>query len=101
MVTTPINIERLREELAQHPDQDFVSYLCEGLTYGFDTMVTQTELTTKECKNLQSAIRDPVTVKKLINSEIQKGFLCGPFKKLPFEQYRVSPIGVAYGKYSG
>ncbi|XP_069134328.1 uncharacterized protein [Argopecten irradians] len=63
-------------------------------------MVTQTELTTKECKNLQSVIRDPVTV-ELINSEIQKGFLCGPFKKLPFEQYRVSPIGVAYGKYSG
>lgn len=40
-------------------------------------------------------------VNALLRSEIDKGFLSGPFVECPFPEYRVSPIGVAYGKYSG
>lgn len=54
-----------------------------------------------ECKNLQSAIQAPEIVSALLTSEMDKGFLSGPFDECPFLQYRVSPIGVAYGKYSG
>ncbi|XP_033750479.1 uncharacterized protein LOC117334786 [Pecten maximus] len=64
-------------------------------------MITNIELTTKVCKNLRSAINDDITVDKLVESEVSKGFLCGPYKQLPFHSYRVSPIGVSYGKYSG
>ncbi|VDI37445.1 Hypothetical predicted protein [Mytilus galloprovincialis] len=31
----------------------------------------------------------------------KKGFVHGPFQSLPFANYRVSPLGVAEGKYSG
>ncbi|XP_033729979.1 uncharacterized protein LOC117319256 [Pecten maximus] len=41
------------------------------------------------------------TVTDLIQQEIKKGFLSGPFQIPPFKQYRVSPIGLATGKYSG
>ncbi|XP_033724564.1 uncharacterized protein LOC117314606 [Pecten maximus] len=98
--STPLNIERLAEELQNHPDRHFVDYLIEGLKQGFDTKVSTTSLPTKECKNLQSANNNATIVDTLISSELEKGFLCGPFQRLPFEHYRVSPIGVAIGKYS-
>ncbi|XP_069133242.1 uncharacterized protein [Argopecten irradians] len=98
---TPINVDRLRYELRDHPDRHFVEYLCDGLTYGFDTLVPDIPLPSKVCKNLQSALKDSDTVTELIHKEVIKGFLQGPFHALPFSSYRVSPIGVAYGKYSG
>lgn len=43
---------------------------------------------------------DPAIVEELIESECGKGFLMGPFNTPPFSTYRVSPIGIATGKYS-
>jgi len=91
----------LKLELAKHPDRQFVNYLCNGLTSGFDTLISDTEVPIKECKNLRSAITQPEIVDKLIESEVSKGFLEGPMDTLPFQTFRVSPIGVAIGKYSG
>ena len=36
-----------------------------------------------------------------MDQECKKGFLYGPFNEPPFESYRVSPLGLAVGKYSG
>ena len=33
--------------------------------------------------------------------EVKKGFLVGPFRAPPFSLYRVSPLGLAEGTYSG
>ena len=37
---------------------------------------------------------------ELLQKELNNGFIYGPFCKPPFEHYRVSPLGVATGKYS-
>ena len=84
-----------------HSDQDFVSYLCSGLRNGFDTLIQSVSLPNKECKNLLSARKSPLDVQELIEKECQHGFLYGPFDKPPFDNYRVSPLGLATGKYSG
>jgi len=55
----------------------------------------------KICRNLLSASRQPEIVDNLIKSDIDNNFLLGPFDKPPFDKFRVSPIGVAEGKYSG
>ncbi|VDH89876.1 Hypothetical predicted protein [Mytilus galloprovincialis] len=55
----------------------------------------------KECKNNFSARSQVKVVSELIKNECQKGFVHGPFQSLPFANYRVSPLGVAEGKYSG
>ncbi|XP_060070456.1 uncharacterized protein LOC132550411 [Ylistrum balloti] len=68
-----------RDELQYHPDRQFVKYLVEGLTDGFDTLVNMVTLPTKECNNLLSARSQPDVVDRLIESEVNKGFLCGPF----------------------
>ena len=39
-------------------------------------------------------------VSELLQKELNNGFIYGPFCKPPFEHYRVSPLGVATGKYS-
>ncbi|XP_071153766.1 uncharacterized protein [Mytilus edulis] len=96
-----INVNNLEKELEKHPDRHFVKYLLDGITNGFDTMVSKTELPTVECKNLQSAFRNPDSVDIIIKQEVDKGYLVGPFKKFPFDRYRVSPIGIVEGKYSG
>ena len=87
--------------MKEHPDQTFVSYLCNGLSDGFDTLVPSVTLPNKECKNLLSARRNPSDVQDLIEKECSKGYLYGPFDKPPFDNFRVSPLGLAIGKYSG
>lgn len=77
-----------------------MSYLCNGLRFGFDTMIQDFDFPSKECKNLLSAIQNPDIVDKLLLSETTKGFLEGPFPAPPFPRYRVSPIGVSFHKYS-
>jgi hypothetical protein len=57
-------------------------------------MVSTLELPIIECKNLLSAVRDPETVDSLIEQEVQKGDMKGPFDAPPFSAYRVSPIGI-------
>lgn len=46
------------------------------------------------CPTEQSAIDE------LLSSEIKKGFLSGPYQTAPFQQNRVSPLGIAERKYS-
>jgi hypothetical protein len=51
----------------------------------------------KECKNNLSARVQETVVSELIDKELQKGFIYGPFTQPPFDNYHISPIGVAEG----
>jgi hypothetical protein len=64
-------------------------------------MVSQSNLPTMECKHLLSARIDLDTVDTFVAQEVERGYLRGPLPKPPFQSYRVSPIGIAEGKYSG
>lgn len=59
--------------------QYFVDFLCSGLEHGFDTLVSDTNLKTKECKNLLSARHNSAAVQELLETECTKGFVYGPF----------------------
>ena len=50
-----------------------MDYLCSGLEYGFDTLVSDTNLKTKECKNLLSARENADIVQELLDTECAKG----------------------------
>ena len=99
-VSTPVDVSKLLSYLEQHPDQNFVTYLGQGLSQGFYTGINPIPTQTLECKNLLSARSQIEITTKLIESEMQKGFLVGPFNKMPFDIYRVNPVGIAEGKYS-
>ena len=101
IATTPINIEQLKNDLSLHSDRQFVKYLIDGLTYGFDTGIKVLPQKSLICNNLKSALQEPDVVTELINTEVQKGYVMGPFRESPFKLFRISPIGIATGKYSG
>ena len=54
-----------------------------------------------ECKKVLSATKYADDVSLLVNKELEKGYLIGPFIKPPFDINRVSLIGIVEGKYSG
>ena len=97
---TPINVDMLQKKLVLHPDQTFVQYLIQGLAIGFDTGFKKLPDTSYECKNLVNARLNPKDTSDLVTSELNKGFLLGPFATIPFEKFRINPIGIAESKYS-
>lgn len=99
-MSTPINIDVLAEELVNHPNRQFVQYLTRGLTSGFLTGIENPPVGHFECPNLLSARQDKLFVSEAIQQEVRNGYLFGPLKELPYDHYRVSPIGVAQSKYS-
>ncbi|CAC5396997.1 unnamed protein product [Mytilus coruscus] len=101
-ITTPIVISNLVHELENHPNKEFKNYLVSGLSQGFSTGIRTLPSNSIECKNLRSALplSQPAHVLKLIESEVEKGYLEGPFDFIPFKHYRINPIGVAEGKYN-
>lgn len=98
--STPINITVLNNELRLHPDREFVSYLLSGLSNGYDTGMQTLPTSSIHCKNLKSALNDPVTVSTLIDNELKKGYLIGPYDDIPYDHFRINPIGLAEHKYS-
>ena len=97
----PINLNQLELELAKFPDLPAKQALLEGLTHGFDTGFSSLPSENYHCKNLLSARSDPDTVSQLLNLELSRGYLIGPFAHPPFHTYRINPLGLAEKKYSG
>lgn len=98
--TTPVSIDNLRTALAHHPDRLFVHTLLDGLSWGFDTGILELPTNSICCNNLQSARGDPEAIASLIDKELDKGFLLGPFEVIPYTTFRINPIGLAEHKYS-
>ncbi|CAF1435879.1 unnamed protein product, partial [Didymodactylos carnosus] len=94
-------LKQLKKQLLHHPEKDLIKFLLDGFSYSFDIGLSQLPTTPLHCKNNSSARDAPEVVDKLIQDDVEKRFLLGPFTEIPFETYRISPIGVAYGKYSG
>ena len=70
--------------------------LIDGLNNSFNIGVTDPPRECYKCKNLQSALRASEFVATAI-----KGYMIGQVSDPPFDNNRVSPLGVAVGKYSG
>ncbi len=96
-----MNVEQLAAELSNHPDPNFTKFLIDGFKMGFDTGMSCLPELPYECKNLLSAVKQPEITTELINAELKNGYLIGPFAVIPYSNYRISPVGVAEGKYSG
>lgn len=95
-----MHVEQLSEELKKHPDRQFCEYLVQGFIEGFDTGLTKLPELSYECDNLLSAKQNPEITSELIATELERGYVIGPFDNIPFEHYRISPLGVAESKYS-
>lgn len=96
-----ISASVLEWELRNHPDRQFVNYLVQGITSGFDTGINELPSKNYICKNNLSAVRNSTITTELVHKELTKGYLLGPFPEIPYERYRINPISLAQKKYSG
>lgn len=78
----------------------FVELLITGLEQGFNIGITVLPTSTLECRNLLSARNQPEIVDRLLEYEIEKGYLDGLYDVPPYTIFRISPIGISQGKYS-
>ncbi|CAG2198330.1 unnamed protein product [Mytilus edulis] len=99
-VSTPIRINILSKHLIDHPDPNFKQYLFDGLSSGFHTGLMTLPSSSIICKNLKSALLNPSCVSELLQSEVPKGYLLGPFDSIPYTNFRINPIGLAEHKNS-
>ena len=71
-----------------------------GFEDGFDIAINALPCTSFVCRNNLSAIRKPKITEELLQKEIEKGYVIGPFQAPPFDVYRINPISLAQKKYS-
>ncbi len=71
-------------ELQGYPDNDFVNNLIEGLQYGFDTGISALPEQSHECAHLLSCQGEEEFITEYLASEVDKGYLLGPFQTVPF-----------------
>ena len=98
---TPVNISRLSNSLKKHPNLCFVNYLITGLIPGFVAVLCFLQKVTYVCNNLQSALKEPEMLDKLLTKEVERGFMIRPYDDPPFSTFCISPLGIATRKYSG
>ena len=100
LASTPININKLQQELLYHPDKDFVSYLVTGLVEGFDIAYFRPEID-RISRNLTSSVNNPACVNHYLEVEIDVGRIFGLFNEKPFETFQCNPIGIVPNKCPG
>lgn len=71
--STPINIQELATELSAHPRSVFRDHLLTGNSQGFWVGVISTLGSTYVAKNLQTAVKHPMTGSHLLWKELNKG----------------------------
>lgn len=72
----------------------------EGFEKGFDIAIQSLPSDTYVCRNNLSALSNPEVTTQLLQKEIEKGYVIGPFQTPPFNVYRINPISLAQKKYT-
>ena len=96
---TPVNLEILSKLLRGYLENNHV---LAGFQNGFSLKFKGPQITS-EYKNHQSVLKNPDIVSNMLNKELKKGRIAGPFSSPPFPNFRVSPLGLVpkneAGKY--
>ena len=96
---TPVNVELIESYLEGHPDPNFVTSLCLGLREGFRIGYSGPR-THSFYPNLRSANLHPDILEQNLLTEVLNGHTAGPFPVPPFENFRISPLGLVPKKHS-
>ena len=99
LAKTPIKLSALETEL-QYYDSMESKCILEGFQNGFSLQYAGPYVAT-DTKNLKSANDLPHIVQEKINKEVTEGRVAGPFSERPFDNLRLSPIGLVPKKTPG
>lgn len=94
-----IRLDKLEEEL-QYYESPEASEILSGFRDGFPLSYTGPRVQT-DASNLRSARRNPEIVRQKIQAEVSAGRVAGPFVNRPFNNLRISPLGLVPKKIPG
>ena len=97
---TPLNHDYWFEKLPQVLNDDSAAKVCSYIDYGVPIFY-EGDIITVESPNWPSANLYSEQVTEVVNRDVSMHRLLGPFKKPPFENYKISPLGAFERKNSG
>ena len=83
---TPISIQHLKTALPGHPDQNFVSQLCNNFKFGVH-IGFQGQRAPRFSRNLPTAFANPDIASSNLATEVSLGRMAGPFDSPPFKNF--------------
>ena len=89
-----MNASVLRTLLHDHPDRQLVDYVVEGFEIGFELGLERRPHPRPPCKNLKKALEFPDKAQELIDRDVAKGHVLGPFDHPPYFDIVYSPINI-------
>ena len=90
---TPLHVSTLKDELATHPDQNFVHELIHNIQHGCSIGYNGPQFA--HCsKNLPSAYQEPLILDNTLAQECNAGRILGPFDNPPLPDFCCSGLGL-------
>ena len=84
-----INPDVLEYKLRDNPDRDTVNFVVDGFRNGFKVGMTRRPKPREPGKNLREVERNPEVTQRIIDEEVRKGHILGPFKEPTISKYGV------------
>ena len=92
---SPVNASCLKHYLDFYGyDQILTAQLFKGFDSGFKIAFFKKPNSDLNVKNSKSTVEHKKEVQDHINKELNHGRICGPFNKIPFDIFQISPIGL-------
>lgn len=93
-VVSPLQVDQFTWELRDHPNQQFVTFVLDGLRHGFNLGFRHSQKLKSATKNKSSAYEHPAVIDEYLANEVSLGRVAGPFSAPPFPFLHVSSFGV-------
>ena len=84
----------LKKYFKNHPDKELITYLINGFTNGFKLGLTREPKTSKKCRNSKNVRNNLDVTQRLVDKEVGKGHILGPFTEPPIKGLFISPLNI-------
>ena len=91
---SPLNAAEFARALAGHPDQEAVTYVLNGLQFGFRLGFQPSRRLKSAKRNKLSATQHPCVIDDYLANEVARCRVAGPFEVPPLPNLHVSSFGV-------
>jgi len=93
-VSTPLQLNAWKCRLRHHPDQDFASYILQGIEYGYHIGTDPPESLEPAAKNMTSAMKHPTIIDECLEKEVDSKNILGPFPSTSAPAVHINLFGV-------
>ena len=89
-----VSHEVIAQLTRDHPDKELVDFVASGFRDGFKLGMTSTPAPRGLCKNSQKVRQNPEIAQQLVDEEVKKGHILGPFDMQPLPEMWFSPLNI-------